>query len=121
LIVARILLVDDEPKVLKLFDKILTRGGHSVVSTNSGSSALEILKTAAPIDLMVLDLSMPKPDGFEVLKAVRAKWPGLRILVISGWMEGALLKPAKILGATFSLSKTDAPKLLLETVNKILQ
>ena len=80
-----------------------------MVSTNSGASALDILKTAAPIDLMVLDLSMPKPDGFEVLKAVRSKWPGLRILVISGWMDGALLKSAKILGATFALGKTDAP------------
>ncbi len=92
-----------------------------MVSTNSGESALDTLNTATPIDLMVLDLDMPEPDGFEVLKAVRTKWPGLRILVISGWMEGALLKPAKILGATCSLSKTDAPKLLLQTVTDILK
>jgi CheY-like chemotaxis protein len=42
---ARILLIDDDPQVLKLFDKLLTKGGHSVVSTNSGESALEIMNT----------------------------------------------------------------------------
>ena len=121
LIVARILLVDDDPQVLKLFAEILSRGGHSVVSTNSGESALDVLSDTSSIDLLVLDLSMPKPNGFEVLKVVRSKWPTLRILAISGWMEGTLLKAAKILGATASLDKAEAPKLLLETVNNLLR
>jgi CheY-like chemotaxis protein len=120
-IVARVLLVDDDPQVLELFDKLLTKGGHSVVSTNSGETALGILNTAASIDLMVLDLKMPKVDGFEVLKAARTKWPGLRILVVSGWLDGVLLTPARFLGATFSLNKADAPMLLLQTVNNVLK
>ena len=73
-----------------------------------------------PVDLLVLDLSMPKPDGFDLLKRLRLKRPGLRILVISGYMQGALLKASEFLGATASLSKTDAPLHLLETVNSLL-
>ena len=116
-----ILLVDDDPQILKLFDKILTKGGYTVIGTNSGDSALKVLDGKESVDLMVLDLSMPQPDGFEVLKSARLKRPGLRILVISGWMGGTLLKPAKMLGATASLDKTAAPKKLLQTVNDLLR
>jgi DNA-binding NarL/FixJ family response regulator len=66
---------------------------------------MSVLSSADPIDLMVLDLSMPEPDGFEILKAVRSNRPELRILVISGWMGGALLKDAEFLGAKSSLDK----------------
>ncbi len=118
---ARILVVDDDPQVLKLFSNILTKGGHSVVSTNSGKSALDLLKTTGAVDLMLLDLGMPKPGGFEVLDVVRSKWPELKMLVISGFSRGPLLKASECLGATASLAKTDAPKLLLQTVNDLLR
>jgi DNA-binding NtrC family response regulator len=118
---SRILIVDDDPQILKLFSKILTKGGYTVITENSGSRAMEALEKAGPVDLMVLDLSMPERDGFEVLKEMRIKRPGLRILVTSGFLGGALLKASELLGATASLSKTEAPKRLLETVNDLLR
>jgi CheY-like chemotaxis protein len=118
---ARILVVDDDPQILKLFSWILTEGGYTVVAESSGKSALQALEGAGPVDLMVLDLSMPEPDGFEILKAMRAKRPGLRILVTSGFLGGALLKASEMLGATASLDKTSAPSMLLETVNNLLR
>ena len=116
----RILVVDDDPQVLKLYDRILTEGGYEVTATHKSSEVLQILRKKA-IELLVLDLDMPEPDGFEVLKFLRADWPGLRILVVSGYMQGALLKASERLGATASLNKTDAPELLLKTVDALLR
>ncbi len=116
----RVLVVDDDPQVLKLLDSILTRDGYVVQTEESGKRAIEILDTEA-FDLMVLDLCMPAPDGFDVLEQVRAAHPGLRVLTISGFMGGALLKASELLGATATLNKMDAPRLLLQRVNHLLQ
>jgi CheY-like chemotaxis protein len=118
---SRILIIDDDPQILKLFAKILIQGGHSVRAENSGKGALEALHSDGPFDLVVLDLSMPPPDGFETLKTLRIRRPSLKILVSSGFLEGALLKTSEILGATASMHKEDAPKLLLQTVNDLLK
>ncbi len=115
----RILVVDDDPQVLRLFAKILTNGGYVVRTESSGKTALESLE-ASPVDLVVLDLSMPAPDGFEILKALRKQRPGLRILVTSGFMGGALLEAAELLGATGTINKGDATRLLLQKVNLLL-
>ena len=112
--------VDDDRQILRLFVAILEEGGYRVQSASSGEDALKVLREV-PIDLMVLDLSMPEPDGFDLLKRLRASTPGLRIVVVSGYLQGALLKAAEFLGATASLNKTDAPRLLLQTVQGILQ
>jgi CheY-like chemotaxis protein len=117
----RILVVDDDPQTLKLLARILTNGGYEVQTADSGKTGLELLDTAEPFDLIVLDLCMPAPDGFDVLKEVRALQPGLRTLLISGYMGGALLTAAELLGATATLNKTDAPRLLLRLVNQLLQ
>ena len=115
-----VLIADDEPQVLKLYKKILIEGGYEVSTVTSGRSALEIVSKTR-VDLLVLDLSMPQPDGFEVLRLLRVSQPGLRILVISGFMHGALLEASQFLGATAYLSKDEAPKKLLEIVDSLLK
>lgn len=112
----RILLIDDDPQILQLFRRILTRGGYSVTVETSSKRALEVLKNDKTVELLVLDLSMPEPDGFEILKAMREHRPGLTIIVISGYLDGVLLKAAEILRATASLAKKEAPDRLLEHV-----
>lgn len=67
-----------------------------------------------------VDLKMPDIDGFEVLKIVRSEFPHFEVLVISGYLEGALLKAAECLGASLSLDKANAPRLLVETTRKLL-
>jgi DNA-binding response OmpR family regulator len=114
------LVVDDDPQVLKLLGRILENGGYSVHLMASGKMVTEVLR-AEVIDLLILDLNMPEPDGFELLKTLRIAMPGLRILVISGFLEGALLKAAELLGATATLAKSDSPEMLLSTVNGLLR
>lgn len=116
----RVLIVDNDPEVQDLFIKILSKGGYSVTATDQSSEVVRIL-SSEPLDLLVLDLEMPQPNGIDILKALRAGRPGLRILAISGYLEGAVLKASELLGATASLRKSDAPELLLKTVEAIMK
>jgi DNA-binding response OmpR family regulator len=65
-----VLVVDDHPKVLRFIEIDLKLRGFEVITTTSGSEALELVKSAKP-DVMLLDIIMPEMDGFEVLKRLR--------------------------------------------------
>jgi len=65
-----VLVVDDHPKVLRFIEIDLRLCGFEVITTTSGSEALELVKSARP-DIMLLDIIMPEMDGFEVLKKLR--------------------------------------------------
>ena len=67
---ARILVVDDEPTLVATLDYNLRREGHEVVVARDGEAALEQAQRAAP-DLVLLDVMLPKLDGFEVCRALR--------------------------------------------------
>jgi two-component system KDP operon response regulator KdpE len=66
----RVLVVDDQPKVLRFIEIDLKLRGFEVITTTSGSEALELVRSAKP-DIMLLDIIMPGMDGFEVLKKLR--------------------------------------------------
>ena len=70
---------------------------------------------------MILDLGMPDMDGFDVLRTVRYKHPELRIIIVSGFMQGRMLEPAKLLGANATLDKNLAGDLLLPMVRSLLK
>ena len=65
-----VLVVDDEPRVLRFIQIDLKLRGFEVISTTSGREALDLVKSAKP-DLMLLDIVMPGTDGFQVLKELR--------------------------------------------------
>jgi len=115
-----ILVVDDNSDHRKAFRIILERGGYSVVECNSGKEALTALEKTT-FDLMTLDLSMPDVDGFEVLRVVRSKHPELKIVVVSGFLQGSMNQAAKMLGATVTLDKNLATDLLLLIVRDLLK
>ena len=68
---AKILVVDDEPDIVRLVSKILENQGHTVVSGNDGEAALAAVAEHHP-DLVLLDLHLPKLDGFEVCRRIKA-------------------------------------------------
>jgi CheY-like chemotaxis protein len=105
--------------VVRFLKKVLEEHGYDLTATSSGKDALANIKERLP-DLLILDLNMPAPDGFEILKKERATFPYLRILVISGYMEGALLQAAKLLGAVATLQKPLEADRLLSTVRGVL-
>ena len=116
---ANIVIVDDDQQVVQVLKKTLESNGYSVQGTTSALHAIALIEQGHA-DLLILDLNMPKPDGFEVLKAERTRFPGLRILVISGYLKGALLEAASILGATATLEKPISPGDLVAKVQDVL-
>jgi two-component system KDP operon response regulator KdpE len=66
----RVLVVDDNPKVLRFIEIDLRIRGFEVITTTSGNKALELVKSAKP-DVMLLDIIMPDMNGFDVLKKLR--------------------------------------------------
>ena len=115
----RILLVDDDSQVAKYLTLVLEKNGYSVTTTTSGDEALAFLRERRP-DLLILDLNMPGLDGFDFLKIKRAEFPYLRILVISGYLKGSLLKAAELVGATSTLRKPIRSETLVSKVREIL-
>lgn len=114
-----ILLVDDDPQVVKYLRRALEEGGYSVAATTSGVKALAIVKESPP-DLLILDLNMPEPDGFDLLKIQRSQAPNLRILVISGFLKGPLLEAARMVGAVATLEKPVDSEVLVQKVREVL-
>lgn len=77
-----VLVVDDEPRLLRALSMNLTGRGYNVSAAASGTSALDLVATARP-DLMVLDLGLPDIDGLDVIRRVRGRGQQLPIIVLS--------------------------------------
>ncbi|MCE1229456.1 MAG: CHASE domain-containing protein [Firmicutes bacterium] len=83
-----VLMVDDEPEILDLGVEALRRAGLTVHSALGGREALtQVTLHRDEISLMVLDMAMPDMNGAEVIRAVRASDPGIRIIISSGYAE----------------------------------
>lgn len=68
---ARILVVDDEPHVREILRRMLTRDGYSVSTASDGAAALDAIALQPP-DLVILDITMPKLDGYSVCRTIKA-------------------------------------------------
>jgi DNA-binding response OmpR family regulator len=89
-----ILVVDDDPAVLDLMASVLSTRGHAVIRAPNASAAVQAMEHhAAPIDLLVSDVMMPGRSGPELAAELRAAQPALRVLLVSGYSEGAIELP----------------------------
>lgn len=84
---AVILFVDDDPLIAMSTAEMLEDLGHRVIGVNSGSHALEILKSEQPLDLMMTDHMMPGMTGLELVAASRGVRPTLPVLLATGYAE----------------------------------
>jgi CheY-like chemotaxis protein len=84
---ATILVVDDDPLIAMSTAGMLEDLGHTVIEANSGTQALEILRTGRNVDLMVTDLAMPGMNGVELTARVRETHPQLPVLLATGYAE----------------------------------
>jgi len=99
--------------------RTLTRENYMVTGTTSGVDAMDLALCASP-SLVILDLNMPEPDGFETLKRLHAKMPNIKVIVVSGAIHGFILDAAILFGAVVALEKPIPPEMLLKTVERIL-
>lgn len=79
----KIMLVDDEERYLQTTRKLIEKKGCTVFTAQSGQQALETLKTNN-IHVVVLDVKMPQMDGNETLKAIKALYPLVEVIMLTG-------------------------------------
>lgn len=84
----RILVVDDDARVLGSVNQLLMSMGHEVICAGGGAEAMSTLNDE-PVDLVILDLSMPEMTGWEVLQQIREKHSQLKVIVCSGYTDDA--------------------------------
>lgn len=82
----QVLLVDDDPRVRAVAERMLARQGFEIASARDGSDALSMSREIGhDLSLVLLDLSMPGVDGDRVYRDLREKWPGLPVVLMSGY------------------------------------
>ncbi len=126
---AKILVVDDDPDMREALQMILESGGYTVVMAEDGEKCLSKLKEERP-DLLILDLLMPRMDGFEVCKALKdpryAKYARMPIIILSSVQEGVSQRRYELetgvrLDVDDYVEKPIESSVLLERVGKIIK
>jgi len=117
----RVLLVEDEPEVRRLVERLLTMHGYSVVAAPGPAEALAAARDgAAPIDVLVTDVVMPGMNGRELARALATRLLGLRVLYMSGYTDAGVAQQGLIEGGTAFLSKPFTPDALARKLREVL-
>ena len=113
----RVLLVDDDPLVLRTVARALTRAGHAVECHGAATTALAALRgVPARADVIVTDLTMPGQTGLDLVRALRAAGIGTPVILCSGYLDAPTATDARGLGVTQLLDKPVATAVLLEAI-----
>src|SRR5258708_39129495 len=115
----RVLIVDDDPKVCETLDRYLAHAGYTTASALDGARALELARTFAP-DLIVLDLMLPRVDGLDVCRTLRASSQVPIIMLTARTTERDKLA-GLALGADDYLTNTFSPRELVARVEAVLR
>ena len=116
----KILVVDDESRMRKLVKDFLTREGYTVVEAGDGMEAMDIFYEEKDVALVILDVMMPKMDGWQVCREIResSKVP---IIMLTARSEERDELQGFELGVDEYISKPFSPKILVARVNAILR
>ncbi|SMF61082.1 chemosensory pili system protein ChpA (sensor histidine kinase/response regulator) [Alteromonadaceae bacterium Bs31] len=117
-----VMVVDDSVTVRKVTSRFLEREGFNVITAKDGVDALRILQDDIP-DLMLLDIEMPRMDGFEVAKNIRttSRWKHIPIIMITSRTGEKHRERAMDLGVNKYLGKPYQEDLLLESMNELFE
>src|SRR6185295_17704954 len=118
----RVLIVDDDPDIVRLVSYNLSHAGYEVQTATTGRKALELVQKQPP-DLIVLDLMLPELDGMEVCRTLRQQTPSRRIpiLMLTTRNEEIDRVVGFELGADDYVSKPFSPRELVLRVKSILR
>ncbi len=117
----RVLVVDDEPYIGRIVQLKLEDGPYDVELVQDGRSALSVLQSEAPIDVILLDIMMPHMSGLDVLAELR-QLPHRHdtpVIMLTGKGQEADRERAAVLGATDFLTKPFSPKKLLARIDEL--
>ena len=120
---ARVLVIDDSASARHMIRRALEIAGHRVREAPDGRVGLR-MQAESPSDLVITDLIMPEKEGLETIRDLRARWPNLAIIAISGGSpsldKGPLLHDARCFGAVDSLAKPFTAEQISQSVSRAI-
>ncbi|MDS4025442.1 MAG: response regulator [Candidatus Contendobacter sp.] len=117
----KILVVDDEPNIVLSLEFLMKQAGFQVRTASDGEVALAAIAAEQP-DLMLLDVMMPRKNGYEVCQAVRANpdWKGIRIIMLTAKGREVEREKGLALGADDYITKPFSTQEVVERVRELL-
>jgi CheY-like chemotaxis protein len=116
-----ILVVEDNAQLRRVAVRQLTDLGYAVIEAEDATHALEALERASHVDLLFTDVVMPGgTSGYELAATVRERWPGIKVVLTSGFPEGSIARSGGTATARL-LSKPYRRDELGRTVREALQ
>ncbi len=117
-----VLVVDDEPHILHSLEFLMKRENYDVRVASDGEAALEAIGERCP-DLILLDVMMPKRDGYSVCQTIRANpdWKQLRIIMLTAKGRDIEREKGLALGADDYITKPFSTRDLLDLVKQYLE
>ena len=116
-----VLVVDDEPLIVRSLAAILARNGFNTLCAHSGAEALDLAFRTAP-DLLITDVAMPGMDGVELAMRLLGEIPSCKVLLFSAHASTIDLNPARSAGFDFPLlAKPVHPRQMLARVMQCFQ
>jgi YesN/AraC family two-component response regulator len=112
-----ILICDDEEGIRESLKLILEKD-HDLAFAESGDDAIQKIK-AKPIDIVILDVKMPKKDGLATLKEIRKINPSLKVIIATGYKSADIAQEALQLGASDYIIKPFNRDVIKKTVEKL--
>ena len=117
----KILVVDDEPNIVLSLEFLMKQAGFQVRTASDGEAALAAIAAEQP-DLMLLDVMMPRKNGYEVCQAVRANpdWKGIRIIMLTAKGREVEREKGLALGADDYITKPFSTQEVVDRVRELL-
>ena len=117
----RILIADDEPNIVISLEFLMKREGFEVQVAADGEAALQAIGAQLP-DLVLLDVMLPKKDGFEVCQQIRAhpQWRSIKVLMLTAKGRDTEVSKGIALGADAYMTKPFSTRDLVEKVRQLL-
>ncbi|MBF0542252.1 MAG: response regulator [Nitrospirae bacterium] len=111
----KLLVVDDEEIVRISCQRVFVLEGHDVTLCSNAKEALLLLE-ADTFDLVLLDLMMPEVDGFELTLLIKKRWPGMKVVLMTGYITAKVKFQAESVGVDYFIEKPFLPEDILAAV-----
>ena len=117
-----VLVVENEQFVLRLLEKVLSEGGYQVLLAADGQEAIETYcRHKTEIDVVLLDVGLPKVDGLNVLYKMKSENPDVRVIIVSGFLEPELRTKMQQAGVQHFIDKPYMLDQLVETIQSLIE
>lgn len=116
-----IFVVDDDPTIVKYIEDVLTALGYRLLCANSSREATDLIETMDEnVDLLLTDVIMPDMNGPELAEKLRAKWPEIKVVFMSGYTDDIIVRQGVLEPGVILFDKPLMPDMLANRLREIL-